>query len=85
MYFDARDNTEFDQRGYFLANNSLGTAPNPNNFVLLHNINISLGGVRPGELRADREADATGGVRVTNDTKSTDLLLHPNFATWRCR
>ncbi len=41
IYFDSRDDTEFDQRGFFLTSNALGTAPNPNNFVLLHNINTS--------------------------------------------
>ena len=44
IYFDARDHTEFDQRAFFLTNNALGTTPNPNNFVLLRNVNTSLGG-----------------------------------------
>ncbi|PMV38352.1 hypothetical protein, partial [Pseudomonas sp. FW305-3-2-15-C-LB1] len=35
IYFESRDTTEFDQRGFFLLDNSFGTNPNPNNFVVL--------------------------------------------------
>lgn len=80
IYFDARDKTEFDQRSFFLVNNSLGTAPNPNNFVLLHNINTSWAAFGQASYDITDQLTLTGGVRVTNDTKSTDLLLHPNFA-----
>lgn len=41
IYFDSRDNNEFDPRSLFLASNAQGTNSNPNNFVLLHNINTS--------------------------------------------
>ena len=50
IYFDSRDRTEFDQRSFFLINNSLGTAPNPNNFVLVAQCQHVVGRVRPGEL-----------------------------------
>ena len=79
IYFDARDKTEFDQRSFFLTNNSLGTAPNPNNFVLLRNVNTSWAAF--GQLSYDLtdRLTLTGGARITKDTKSTNLLLHPNF------
>jgi iron complex outermembrane receptor protein len=80
LYFDARDNTEFDQRSFFLTNNSLGTAPNPNNFVLLHDINTSWAIFGQASYKLTNALTITGGVRVSNDTKSTNLLLHPNFA-----
>ncbi|MEO5867932.1 MAG: TonB-dependent receptor [Sphingomonas sp.] len=79
IYFDSRDNTEFDQRSFFLTNNSLGTPPNPNNFVLLHNINTSYAGFGQVSYDLTERLTVTGGVRVTNDTKSANLLLHPNF------
>ena len=80
LYFDARDNTEFDQRSFFLTNNSLGTTPNPNNFVLLHDINTSWAIFGQASYKLTDALTITGGVRVSNDTKSTNLLLHPNFA-----
>jgi iron complex outermembrane receptor protein len=80
IYFDARDKTEFDQRSFFLTNNSLGTAPNPNNFVLLRNINTSWAAFGQASYELTSNLTLTGGIRVTNDTKSTSLLLHPNFA-----
>ena len=80
IYFDARDNTEFDQRSFFLTNNSLGTTPNPKNFVLLHNINTSWAAFGQASYDLTDQLTLSGGVRVTNDTKSTNLLLHPNFA-----
>lgn len=80
IYFDARDRTEFDQRSFFLTNNSLGTAPNPNNFVLLRNINTSWAAFGQVSYELTSNLTLTGGLRVTNDTKSTNLLLHPNFA-----
>ncbi|MGJ3649247.1 TonB-dependent receptor [Sphingomonas sp. GlSt437] len=81
IYFDSRDNTEFDQRSFFLTSNVLGTNPNPNNFVLLHNINTSWAAFGQASYDLTDRLTLTGGVRVTNDTKSTNLLLHPNFAT----
>ncbi|MDB5679983.1 TonB-dependent receptor [Sphingomonas bacterium] len=79
IYFDARDRTEFDQRSFFLTNNSLGTTPNPNNFVLLRNINTSWAAFGQASYDLTSKLTLTGGIRVTNDTKSTTLLLHPNF------
>ncbi|NIJ06530.1 iron complex outermembrane receptor protein [Sphingomonas vulcanisoli] len=80
MYFSQRDRTEFDQRSYFLTSNIFGTAPNPNNFVLLHNVNTSWAGFGQASYQLTDKLTLTGGVRVTKDTKSTDLLLHPNVA-----
>ncbi|MBN8815310.1 MAG: TonB-dependent receptor [Sphingomonas sp.] len=81
LYFDARDKTEFDQRSFFLTNNSLGTTPNPNNFVLLRNINTSWAAFGQISYDLTDKLTLTAGGRVTNDIKSTNLLLHPNFAT----
>ncbi|MBN8808192.1 MAG: TonB-dependent receptor [Sphingomonas sp.] len=81
IYFDARDRTEFDQRSFFLTSNVLGTTPNPNNYVLLRNVNTSWAAFGQISYDLTDRLTATGGVRITNDTKSTNLLLHPNFAT----
>ncbi|MEO5938842.1 MAG: TonB-dependent receptor [Sphingomonas sp.] len=81
IYFDARDRTEFDQRSFFLKNNSLGTTPNPNNFVLLRNINTSWAAFGQASYDLTSNLTLTGGIRVTKDIRSTNLLLHPNFAT----
>ena len=81
IYFDARDRTEFDQRSFFLTNSSLGTTPNPNNFVLLRNVNTSWAAFGQASYELVKNLTLTGGVRVTNDIRSTNLLLHPNFAT----
>lgn len=79
IYFDARDRTEFDQRSFFLTNNSLGTTPNPNNFVLLRNVNTSWAAFGQASYELVKNLTLTGGIRVTKDIKSTNLLLHPNF------
>ena len=79
IYFDSRDNTEFDQRSFFLTSNALGTTPNPNNFVRLRNVNTSWAVFGQASYELVDNLTLTGGVRVTNDTKSTDLVLHPNF------
>ncbi|MBA2933866.1 TonB-dependent receptor [Sphingomonas sp. CGMCC 1.13654] len=80
IYFDSRDHTEFDQRTFFLTSNALGTAPNPNNFVLLHDVNKSWAAFGQASYALTDQLTLTGGVRVTKDTKTTDLLEHPNFA-----
>ena len=80
IYFDQRDNTEFDQRSYFLTNNSLGTAPNPKNYVLLHDIGTSWAGFGQASYDLTDKLTFTAGVRVTRDSKSTNLVEHPNFA-----
>ena len=81
MYFDQRDRTEFDQRSFFLTSNALGTAPNPNNFVLLRDKNTSWAAFGQVSYDLTDALTATGGVRVSKDSKYTNLLLHPNFAT----
>ncbi|MDH7637467.1 TonB-dependent receptor [Sphingomonas oryzagri] len=81
IYFDSRDHTEFDQRSFFLTSNALGTAPNPNNWVLLHDVNKSWAAFGQASYALTDKLTVTGGVRVTKDTKTTDLLEHPNFAT----
>ncbi|WP_255504707.1 TonB-dependent receptor [Novosphingobium sp. EMRT-2] len=74
IYFDSRDMTEFDQRAYFLTSNALGTTPSPNNWVLLHNVNTSWGLFGQASYDLTEKLRVTGGVRVTNDTKTTELL-----------
>ena len=83
IYFDQRDNTEFDQRTFFLTSNVFGgaaNAPDPKNFVLLHDINTSYAGFGQASYDLTSRLALTGGVRVTRDSKSTDLVLHPNIA-----
>ena len=78
LYFESRDVTEFDQRGFFLTAPDLnGTNPNPNNFVRLRNVNTSYAGFGQISYEILPKLTLTGGVRVTNDTKSTTLLV-PN-------
>ncbi|WP_206239230.1 TonB-dependent receptor [Novosphingobium terrae] len=81
IYFDSRDNTQFYQRAFFLQNNALGTAPNPNNWVQLHNINTSWGLFGQATYNLTPAWSVTGGVRVTNDTKSTALTTPPRTVT----
>lgn len=77
IYFDARDDTEFDQRGYFITQSPLY---NPNNWVLLHNINTSWGVFGQASYKLDDRLTVTGGIRVSNDTKKTALLKTANTA-----
>ena len=79
IYFDSRDRTEFAQRSFFLVNNSLGTAPNPNNFVVLRNVNTSWAGFGQISYTLSDRLTVTGGARITNDRKHTTLLQRPNF------
>ena len=72
IYFDSRDDTEFDQRAFFL--NPGVTGRNPNNWVLLHDINTSWGVFGQASYKLTDRLTITGGVRETNDTKSTRLL-----------
>lgn len=74
IYFDSRDYTEFDQRAYFLTSKALGTTPNPNNWVLLHNVNTSWAVFGQASYDLTDKLRLTGGVRVSNDTKNTTLL-----------
>ena len=74
IYFDSRDHTEFDQRAFFLN----GAAHNPNNWVLLHDINTSWGIFGQASYKLTDRLTITGGVRETNDTKKTRLLKTAN-------
>ncbi|MGN6373928.1 MAG: TonB-dependent receptor [Sphingomonas sp.] len=74
MYFDSRDHTEFDQRAFFLD----PPARNPNNWVLLHDVNTSWALFGQASYRPTERLTLTGGVRVTNDTKKTRLLKTAN-------
>ena len=78
IYFDSRDMTEFDQRGFFLTSNALGTTPNPNNWVLLHNVNTSYAGFGQASYALSDTLTATAGVRVTHDSRETTLLKTAN-------
>jgi iron complex outermembrane receptor protein len=82
IYFDSRDHTEFDQRGFFLTSNVLGTTPNPNNWVLLHDVNKSWAGFGQASYALTNRLTLTGGVRVTRDTHTTDLLAHPSYTNF---
>ena len=68
--FDARDHTEFDQRGFFIVNSP---AYNPNNWVLLHNVNTSWGLFGQASYTVGK-LTLTAGVRETKDTKTTQLV-----------
>jgi iron complex outermembrane receptor protein len=70
IYFDTRDNTEFDQRAFFLTT----AARNPNNWVLLHDINTSWGIFGQLKYQVTDQLTLTGGIRETRDSKSTALL-----------
>lgn len=78
IYFDSRDTTEFDQRAFFLTSNVLGTTPNPNNFVVLRNVNTSWAVFGQASFDITRRLTLTGGVRVTEDSKDTNLLQTAN-------
>ena len=71
IYFDSRDDTEFDQRALLPQP---GRARNPNNWVLLHDINTSWGVFGQASYKLTDKLTITGGVRETKDTKSTRLL-----------
>ena len=81
MYFDSRDMTEFDQRGFFLTSNALGTTPNPNNWVLLHDVNTSWALFGQVSYKLTDKLTLTAGVRETNDTKTTTLLKANNVVS----
>jgi iron complex outermembrane receptor protein len=70
IYFDSRDTTEFDQRAFFLTT----AARNPNNWVLLRNINTSWGIFGQLSYKLTDRLTLTGGVRESEDSKSTRLL-----------
>ena len=70
IYFDSRDFTEFEQRAFFLTT----AARNPNNWVLLRNINTSWGIFGQVSYKLTDKLTLTGGVRESRDSKSTRLL-----------
>ena len=84
IYFDSRDNTEFDQRRFLLTVPYNPAAPgnantnNPLNYVLLHNINTSWGIFGQLSYKVNDQLTITGGVRESNDTKSTRLVTPPS-------
>jgi iron complex outermembrane receptor protein len=77
MYFDQRDLTDFYQRNYFLTT-PVGTpapnAPNPNNFVRLHDINTSWAFFGQMSYEIVPHLTITAGGRYTKDTKKTQLI-----------
>ncbi len=73
MYFDSRDTTEFDQRGIFVGTN-------PNNYVVLRNINTSWAVFGQLSYEIVPNLTLTAGGRETNDTKTTNLLQTANTA-----
>ncbi|WP_260927198.1 TonB-dependent receptor [Novosphingobium sp. 9] len=81
MYFDSRDYTEFDQRAYFLTSDAFGTAPNPNNWVLLHNVNTSWGVFGQVAYDVTDRLTLTGGFRESQDIRHTTLLKANNVAS----
>jgi iron complex outermembrane receptor protein len=74
IYFDSRDITDFYQRAYFLT----GAANNPNNWVRLHDVNTSWAVFGQASYAITSALTLTGGVRVTEDTKHTQLLKTAN-------
>jgi iron complex outermembrane receptor protein len=81
IYFDSRDRTEFDQRAFFVNSNVLGTLPNPNNWVLLHDVNTSWAVFGQASYQLTDKLVLTGGVRETRDSKETTLLKTANSVT----
>jgi iron complex outermembrane receptor protein len=78
LYFDSRDNTEFAQRGVFLLPTSAGY--NPNNFVLLNNLNTSWAVFGQVSYQLTDALTITGGLRDTYDAKKTVLVKTSNNA-----
>ncbi|MBT2188064.1 TonB-dependent receptor [Sphingobium nicotianae] len=70
IFFDARDMTEFDQRAYFLT----GAANNPNNNVLLRNVNTAWGIFGQASYDFTDKLTLTAGIRESGDLKKTYLL-----------
>ena len=70
LYFDSRDITDFYQRAFFLTT----SAHNPNNWVRLHDVNISYAGFGQVSYAFTPKLTLTAGGRVTFDSKETTLL-----------
>lgn len=67
FYFDARDYTNFIQRGVFVKTN-------PNNWVALKNENTSWALFGQASYAVTPDLTVTAGFRQTDDTKKTTLL-----------
>ncbi|MBO9543561.1 TonB-dependent receptor [Caulobacter sp.] len=78
LYFDSRDTTEFDQRGVFLLPTSAGY--NPNNWVLLNNLNTSWAVFGQASYQLTDALTITAGIRDTYDAKKTVLVKTSNNA-----
>jgi iron complex outermembrane receptor protein len=74
FYFDARDYTDFYQRGVFVKTN-------PNNWVSLKNENTSWALFGQASYEVTDKLTVTAGVRQTDDTKKTRLLKSADTAT----
>ncbi len=75
LYFDNRDITDFYQRAFFLkATDPNGVAPNPNNWVRLHDVNTSWAGFGQVSYELMPNLTVTAGGRITEDKKRTQLL-----------
>src|SRR5207237_6491949 len=72
IWFDQRDITEFDQRGFFLLPGQTGA--NPNNFVVLRNHNDSYAAFGQVSYEVVPDVTITVGGRETKDTRRTRLL-----------
>ena len=70
IYFDSRDTTEFDQRAFFLTT----AARNPNQYVVLHDVNTSYAGFAQISYKLTDALTITAGGRETKDSKSTRLV-----------
>ena len=70
IYFDSRDTTEFDQRAFFLTT----AARNPNQYVVLHDVNTSYAGFAQLSYKVTDALTITAGGRETKDSKSTRLV-----------
>ena len=74
IYFSNVDLTEFDQRAYFLTT----AARNPNNYVLLRDVNTSWAFFGQASYKILPDLTLTVGGRETKDTKRTALLQTAN-------
>jgi iron complex outermembrane receptor protein len=74
IYFDSRDTTEFDQRAYFLTT----AAYNPNNYVVLRNVNTSTAAFGQASYEFTPQLTVTAGARETTDIRDTYLLKTAN-------
>ncbi|MBB4154981.1 iron complex outermembrane receptor protein [Sphingomonas jinjuensis] len=74
FYFNENNTTDFYQRAFFLRT----AARNPNNWVRLHNVNISYALFGQLSYEIAPRLTITVGARETQDTKKTRLLKTAN-------